>query len=140
MIKESYSSIETEEIARDLAEKSVKGDVFCLIGDLGCGKTVFAKGFAKGLGIGEEVLSPTFTIINEYEGRLPFYHFDIYRILHEEEMQELGYEDYFYGGGICLVEWANQMDRLMPDNAVWITISKDFNKGEDYRMIEIVKK
>ena len=111
--------------------------VFTLSGDLGVGKTVFTKGFAKGLGITEHVTSPTFAIVNEYEGRLPLYHFDVYRISCEEEMEDTGYEEYFYGEGVCLVEWAELVKELIPADAVWITIEKDYTKDDDYRRITI---
>lgn len=102
------------------------------------GKTIFTKGMAKGLGIEEPVTSPTFTILQEYEsGRLPLYHFDVYRIGDPEEMDEIGYEDYFYGQGICLIEWAGLIRELIPDEAVRISIEKDLEKGLDYRRILI---
>ena len=108
------------------------------MGDLGVGKTVFTQGVASGLGITEPVSSPTFTIIQEYEeGRLPFYHFDVYRIGCIEEMDEIGYEDYFYGKGICLIEWANLIEEIIPEDAISITIEKDLEKGFDYRRIII---
>ena len=141
MVIETYSMEETFEFGKKLGEKAVKGEVFCLIGDLGVGKTVFTKGFAQGLGIDEHVSSPTFTIVNEYnDGRIPFYHFDVYRIAEIEEMDEIGYEDYFYGEGICLIEWANLIEEIIPSNAIYIIISKDLNKSFDYRKIEIVNR
>ena len=112
--------------------------MYCLLGDLGVGKTVFTQGLAKGLGITEPVSSPTFTIVQTYEeGRLPFYHFDVYRIADIEEMEEIGYEDYFYGEGVCLVEWANLIEEILPDSCKTITIEKDLEKGFDYRKITI---
>lgn len=138
MVFESNSPDETFEFGKGLGEKAEKGDIYCLVGDLGCGKTLFAQGFAKGLGVKEHVNSPTFTLIQEYEdGRLPLYHFDVYRIENEEEMYEIGYEDYFYGQGVCLIEWANLIFSLIPENAVFITIEKDVDKGWDYRRISI---
>ena len=105
---------------------------------LGTGKTVFSQGFAAGLGIKEAVNSPTFTIVCEYEeGRLPLYHFDVYRIEEPEEMEEIGYEEYFYGQGVCLVEWASLVEEIIPPEAVWITIEKDLDKGFDYRKITV---
>ena len=102
------------------------------------GKTVFTQGLAEGLGITEIVNSPTFTLIQIYEsGRLPLYHFDVYRIGDESEMDELGYEEYFYGDGVCLVEWANLIEDLMPPETITIEIAKDLNKGFDYRTITI---
>ena len=118
--------------------KADSGDVFCLSGDLGVGKTVFTRGFAKGLAVEDEyITSPTFTIINEYEGRLNLYHFDVYRIGSIEEMDDTGYEEYFFGDGVCLVEWAELVEEIIPENAVWIKIEKDYNKDFDYRKITI---
>lgn len=135
---ESMSPEDTFEIGRKLGLKAYSGQVICLIGDLGVGKTVFTKGFAKGLGIKEAVTSPTFTIINEYDdGRLPFYHFDVYRIEDPYEMEEIGYEEYFYGKGVTFIEWANLIEELIPSNNLRITIDKDLDKGFDYRAIEI---
>lgn len=132
---------ETEKIGEALGLAAQGGQVYCLDGDLGVGKTVFTKGFAKGLGIHEHITSPTFTIINEYPrkdgARLPLYHFDVYRIGSEEEMEDTGYEDYFYGDGVCLVEWANRIPSLIPADAIWITIEKDYDKSEDYRCITL---
>ena len=114
------------------------GEVYTLIGDLGVGKTVFTKGLAAGLGIKEPVSSPTFTILQEYEeGRLPFYHFDVYRIGDVEEMDEIGYEDYFYGDGVCLIEWADLIREILPEHYKEIRIEKDLDKGFDYRRISI---
>lgn len=135
---ESKSPEETFEIGVKLGLKAYSGQVICLIGDLGVGKTVFTKGFAKGLGIEEAVTSPTFTIINEYDdGRLPFYHFDVYRIEDPYEMEEIGYEEYFYGQGVTFIEWANLIPDLIPPASIQITIAKDLAKGFDYRSIEI---
>ena len=115
-----------------------KGTVLTLNGDLGVGKTVFTQGFAKGLGIEEAVNSPTFTIVQIYEeGRMPLYHFDVYRIGDIEEMEEIGYEDYFYGEGICLIEWAELITEILPKQCVRITIEKDLEQGFDYRRIKI---
>ena len=116
------------------------GDVYCLDGELGVGKTVFTQGFAKGLGINEPINSPTFTIVQEYhDGRLPLYHFDVYRIGDITEMDEIGYEEYFYSEGVCLIEWGNLISEIMPENATYIKISKDLSKGFDYRKIEVTK-
>lgn len=137
-IYESFSEKETFQIAKELAEQAVAGEVYCLSGDLGVGKTVFTKGFAAGLSITEPVSSPTFTIVQVYEeGRLPLYHFDVYRIEDIEEMEEIGYEDYFYGEGVCLVEWAELIREVLPDKRKSIRIEKDLSKGFDYRRIEI---
>lgn len=137
MIYDSFSEEQTRKIGFELAKKAEKGDIYCLSGDLGTGKTAFTKGFAQGLEIQEDITSPTFTIINEYMGKLPLYHFDVYRISSLEEMDDTGYEDYFFGEGICIVEWAEMIKELIPDNAFWITIEKDFLKNEDYRKITI---
>lgn len=138
LIFESNSENETFEIAKTLGENAKPQDVFCLVGDLGVGKTIFTKGFAIGMGIEEAITSPTFTIINVHEvGRLPLYHFDVYRIGDIEEMDELGYEDYFFGQGVTFVEWANLIEELIPKEATWIYMRKDLEKGLDYRLIEI---
>lgn len=135
---ETYSPKETWETGRMLGEQTKPGQIYCLNGDLGVGKTVFTQGFAKGLGIEEPVNSPTFTIVQEYEeGRLPLYHFDVYRIGDVEEMEEIGYEDYFFGQGVCLIEWAVLIEELIPEYAVRITIEKEPEKGFDYRRITI---
>lgn len=136
MEHESYSPEQTREIAAQLASRAAAGDIFCLSGDLAAGKTQFVKGFAKGLGMDELVTSPTFTIVNEYSGgRLPLYHFDVYRISSLEQMRDTGYEDYFYGDGVCLIEWAEFIRPLLPEDAVTIDIEKDPEKGQDYRRI-----
>ena len=135
---ETYSAEETFALGRQLGEQAKAGDVYTLIGDLGVGKTVLTQGVAAGLGIEEPINSPTFTIVQIYEeGRLPFYHFDVYRIGDVEEMEEIGYEDYFYGEGICLIEWANLIEEIIPTEYRQITIEKDLNKGFDYRRITI---
>lgn len=138
MIYETYNEEETKSIGRQLGQGARGGSIYCLNGDLGVGKTVFTKGFAEGLGITEHITSPTFTIVNVYEGRLNFYHFDVYRIEDEEEMYEIGYEDYFFGDGVCLVEWAEKIPSLLPKDTVNITISKNLEKGLDYRKIEVL--
>ena len=136
MIYESWSEQETFEIGKKMAENAVSGQIYCLDGDLGVGKTVFSKGFACGLGITEPVTSPTFTLVNEYEeGRLPLYHFDVYRIGCPDEMEEIGYEEYFFGNGVCLVEWSELIAELIPPEAYRITIRKNLEKGLDYREI-----
>ena len=141
MIYETSGMEMTYRLGVSMGEKAKAGEVYCLCGDLGVGKTVFSKGFAKGLGITETVTSPTFTIINEYtEGRLPLYHFDVYRIGSLEEMDDTGCEEYFYGQGICLVEWAEMVEELIPPDACWITIEKDLEKGTEYRKISVVQK
>ncbi len=137
-VTETYSPEETFEFGKKLGEEAVPGMIFCLDGDLGAGKTVFAQGFACGLGISEPVNSPTFTIVQVYdEGRLPLYHFDVYRIGDISEMDEAGYEDYFFGEGVCLIEWASVIEELIPENAVWIRMERDAQKGFDYRKITV---
>lgn len=138
---ESFSPKETFEIGKALGENAKPGQVYTLIGDLGVGKTVFTQGVAKGLGITEPVNSPTFTILQVYEeGKIPFYHFDVYRIGDVEEMEEIGYQDCFYGEGICLIEWANLIEEILPENYVQITIEKDLEKGFDYRKVTMESK
>lgn len=138
MIYETHSSRETFELAERLAKEAAPGEIYTLIGDLGVGKTVFTQGFADGLGIKGPVNSPTFTILQIYEqGRLPFYHFDVYRIGDVEEMEEIGYEDCFYGEGVCMIEWADLIKEIIPENARRITIEKDLEKGTDYRLIRV---
>ncbi|MBD5470793.1 MAG: tRNA (adenosine(37)-N6)-threonylcarbamoyltransferase complex ATPase subunit type 1 TsaE [Lachnospiraceae bacterium] len=133
---ETTSPEETFEVGRQLGLSAKPGELYTLDGDLGVGKTVFTKGMAEGLGIMEHVNSPTFTIVQVYEsGRLPFYHFDVYRIGDIEEMDEIGYEDYFFGDGVCIVEWAELISELLPSTAKKITIEKDLEKGFDYRRI-----
>lgn len=138
MIYESYTEKDTYRLGVQMGKNAQKGQVYCLSGDLGVGKTVFTKGFAAGLGITEPISSPTFTIVQEYEqGELPLYHFDVYRIEDIEEMDEIGYEDYFYGNGVCLIEWAVRVKELLPKDYIQITIEKDLDKGFDYRKISI---
>lgn len=135
---ESRSEEETYKIGAKLGREAKAGDVYTLIGDLGVGKTVFTKGIGAGLGILEDINSPTFTIIQEYEeGRIPLYHFDVYRIGDVEEMFELGFEDYFYGKGLTLIEWANLIEEILPAKRKEITIEKNLDLGFDYRKITI---
>ena len=137
-IIETNSAEETEALGLKLAKKATPGQVFTLIGDLGVGKTVFTQGFAKGLDIDEAICSPTFTIVQVYDsGRMPFYHFDVYRIGDVEEMDEIGYEDYIYGDGVSLIEWANLIEDILPDSYTRVTIEKNLEKGFDYRKITI---
>lgn len=134
----SHSEQETEALGAALAQRLHGGDVIAYRGDLGAGKTAFTRGLARGLGCTGRVTSPTFTIVNEYhDGRLPFYHFDVYRLSCEEEMDDIGYEEYFFGDGVCLVEWAELFPDLIPKEAIWLTVEKDFAKGEDYRRITL---
>lgn len=141
MIYETHSAEETKELGRKIAEQAEAGSVYALTGELGAGKTVLTQGIAEGLGITEPVCSPTFTIVQVYEeGRMPFYHFDVYRIADMEEMYEIGYEDYFYGTGITMIEWADLILELLPPAYQQITIEKDLEKGFDYRRITIAHK
>ena len=137
-IIETNSPEETENLGKHLAESATPGQVFTLIGDLGVGKTVFTQGFATGLEIDEPICSPTFTIVQVYDtGRLPFYHFDVYRIGDIEEMDEIGYEDYVYGDGVSLIEWANLIEEILPEHYTRVTIEKNLEKGFDYRKITV---
>lgn len=137
-IFETHSPEETLELAKRLGMNAVPGEIFCLDGDLGVGKTVFAHGFALGLGIDEIISSPTFTIVQIYEsGRMPLYHFDVYRIGDESEMDEIGYEDMFYGEGVCLIEWSELIEGIIPEDAKHLLIEKDLTKGVDYRRISL---
>ena len=138
MIIETRSAEETYQLGYEIGQKAQAGQVYTLVGDLGVGKTVFTQGLAKGLEIEESISSPTFTIVQVYEeGRLPFYHFDVYRIGDISEMDEIGFEDYVYGEGVSLIEWANLIEEILPEEHISITIEKDLEKGFDYRKITI---
>ena len=138
MVTETRSPEETYKLGRKIGLQARPGQVYTLTGDLGVGKTVFTQGVAAGLGITEPVSSPTFTIVQVYEeGRLPFYHFDVYRIGDIEEMEEIGYDDYFFGKGICLIEWAELIEEILPDDRISITIEKNLEQGFDYRRITV---
>lgn len=138
---ETFSAEETLLLGEHIGKQAKPGDVYTLIGDLGVGKTVFTQGVAKGLGIVEPVTSPTFTILQIYEeGRLPFYHFDVYRIGDVEEMDEIGYEDYISADGVCFIEWANLIEEILPKERCEILIEKETKKGFDYRRITITEK
>ena len=138
MIIETNSPEETFALGEKIGTEAQPGQLYTLIGDLGVGKTVLTQGIAKGLGIEEPICSPTFTIVQVYEeGRMPFYHFDVYRIGDIEEMDEIGYEDYFYGDGLTMIEWANLIEEILPEHYQQITIEKDIEKGFDYRKITI---
>lgn len=135
---ETFSPEETFRLGQKIGEQARPGEVYTLIGELGVGKTVLTQGIAKGLGIQEPINSPTFTIVQVYEGsRMPFYHFDVYRIGDVEEMEEIGYEDYFYGQGLTMIEWANLIEEILPEHYREIKIEKDLEKGFDYRIITI---
>lgn len=137
-IYESYKPEDTFAIGEKIGREAVPGQLCTLTGDLGVGKTVLTQGIAKGLGIEEPVNSPTFTIVQVYEnGRMPLYHLDVYRIGDVSEMEEIGYEDYFYGEGLCIVEWANLIEELLPLEYMEIMLEKDPEKGFDYRKISI---
>ena len=135
---ESFSENDTFGIAKNIAKELKKGSIVCLDGDLGVGKTIFAKGFAKGLGIEDDITSPTFTLVQSYESLdNVLHHFDVYRISDESEMDEIGYEEYFFSDAICLIEWSSLIPDLIPENAIRISIEKDMKKGFDYRNINI---
>ena len=135
---ESLREQDTYDLGKKLGESCKAGDIILLNGDLGVGKTIFTKGFGKGLGIEEPISSPTFTIMQIYEqGRLPLYHFDVYRIADPEEMDEIGYEDCFYGEGVCLIEWSTLIQEILPPDVIAIEIEKNLEKGFDYRKITI---
>lgn len=135
---ESFSENDTFEIAKNIAKELKKGSIVCLDGDLGVGKTIFAKGFAKGLGIEDDITSPTFTLVQSYESLdNVLHHFDVYRISDESEMDEIGYGEYFFSDAICLIEWSSLIPDLIPENAIRISIEKDMKKGFDYRNINI---
>ena len=141
MIIETRGARETYELGLEIGKKASKGQVYTMIGDLGVGKTVFTQGMADGLEITEPINSPTFTIVQVYdEGRLPFYHFDVYRIGDISEMDEIGFEDYVYGDGVSLIEWANLIEEILPARRTQITIEKDLEQGFDYRKITIEEK
>ena len=141
MTIETRSPEETLETGFRMGERARAGQVYTLAGDLGVGKTVFTQGFAKGLGVEEHVNSPTFTIVQEYEdGRMPFYHFDVYRIGDIEEMDEIGFEEYVAGEGVCLIEWANLIEEILPEERTEILIEKDLEQGFDFRRITVTEK
>ncbi len=136
-IIESLSPEETGRIGEEIGKNAKKGDIYCISGELGVGKTYLSKGIAKGLGVEDVITSPTFTIVNEYEGRLPLYHFDVYRLEGEDDLYAIGADEYFFSDGVCIIEWAELVREAIPENAVWIEIFKDIEKGEDYRRIEV---
>ena len=138
MTSETFSQTETFDIGKHIGENAKAGDIITLSGDLGVGKTVFAQGVAAGLGIKDHVCSPTFTILQVYDdGRLPLYHFDTYRIEDPGEMEAIGYEDYFFGDGVCIIEWPEMVDDLLPETVTAVSIFKDPSKGTDYRRITV---
>jgi len=139
MIFESFSQTNTENFGREMALAAKSGEIYALIGDLAAGKTAFSRGFARGLGIESDITSPTFGIVNEYSGRLSLYHFDVYRIKHVQEMEDTGYEEYFWGSGVSLVEWADIIEEILPQNAILVCFERDANKGDDFRRITITR-
>lgn len=140
-ILETCGENETRALARSLGEQAKAGDVLCLDGDLGVGKTVFAQGFAAGLGVREPVVSPTFTILQTYEeGRLPLYHMDVYRLEDEDEMEAIGGREWLDGDGVCLVEWGSLIAGLLPERTLYVTIEKEPEKGLDHRKITLSRK
>lgn len=140
MTYKSNSVKETQNIAKAFAKELKGGDVICLNGDLGAGKTAFVRGLAQGLGVSDCISSPTFTIVNCYSGRLPLYHFDVYRIADSEEMYEIGYEEYVYGDGVSVIEWSELISDILPSCYYDVVITKDLEKHEDYREIRIEKR
>lgn len=136
----SNSAEETFRLGEKTGREARPGDIYCLDGDLGVGKTVFTQGLARGLSVEDYVNSPTFNIVKEYEGRLPLYHFDLYRIGDPSEMEEIGYEDYFYGHGVTVIEWPERAEELIPEEAVRIRIEKDLTRGFDFRRITVTEK
>ncbi len=134
---ETFSPEETYELAFEMGKKAAGGDIYCLDGELGAGKTCFAKGFARGMGICENITSPTFTIINEYEGDPALYHFDAYRLGDEEGLYAIGADEYFYKNGVCIIEWSDIIKTALPENAIKIRLFKDGIKGDGYRRIEV---
>lgn len=136
-IIETNSPGETYALAEEMGRKAVGGSIYCLDGELGAGKTCFVKGFAKGMGIEEDITSPTFTIVNEYEGDINLYHFDAYRLGDEDGLYDIGADEYFYSDGVCIIEWAQIIKNAVPKGAVWINIYKDISKGTDYRRVEV---
>ena len=134
----TYSAEETVQTGRALGKILQRGDVVCLAGDLGAGKTAFTGGIASAMGIQGYVTSPTFTIVNEYRGSsIPLYHFDVYRISDPEEMFEIGFEEYVDGDGVVVIEWAELIKDILPGEHIWVEIRKDRKKGDNSRVIDI---
>lgn len=135
---ETFSPEETLAFAKRLGKEAKAKEVYILSGDLGCGKTIISQGFGRGLEINEPIVSPTFTILQNYNsGRIPLYHMDVYRIVDIDEMEEIGYDDVFYGDGVCLIEWGELIEEILPKDSIWIKIEKDLSKGENYRLITV---
>ena len=136
-IVQSYREIDTYQLGVKLGKQAKPGDILCLTGDLGTGKTALAKGIAAGLDIGEDIVSPTFTILHEYSGRFPLYHFDVYRLEDGESLWDIGFDEYLDRGGVCLIEWADQISEYIPKEAQWLHIEQDLSRGTEYRKITI---
>ena len=136
-IFESFSQLDTENFGQQMGQAATRGEVYALIGDLAAGKTAFARGFARGLGVDADITSPTFGIVNEYSGMLPLYHFDVYRIKHIQEMEDTGYDEYFWGDGVSLVEWADIIEELLPDDSVFVHFERLAGHDNDYRRITV---
>ncbi len=137
MVFEVNNIEETKKVAIDFANNLKKGDVVCMYGDLGAGKTEFVRQMAHAFGIADYITSPTFTIVNEYHGDVDLYHFDVYRISDSDEMFEIGYEEYIDGDGICVIEWAQLIEDILPKRRYTVTINTDYSRGEGYRKITI---
>ncbi|MCH5184783.1 MAG: tRNA (adenosine(37)-N6)-threonylcarbamoyltransferase complex ATPase subunit type 1 TsaE [Oscillospiraceae bacterium] len=140
MMYESHSEKDTRKIAEKFASDIRSGDVICIDGELGAGKTVFVSAFAKALGVTEYISSPTFTVVNEYSGKIPVFHFDVYRITDAEQMYDIGFDEYIFGNGVCIIEWSRNIEEILPRGRYEITIRRDYSKGDDYREIKIKKK
>ena len=133
----SYSPDETEKIAYEFSSRLKPGDVVCMYGELGAGKTAFVRGIARGLGIEDHITSPTFTIVNEYFGKMPLYHFDVYRIADADEMYEIGYEEYIDGNGVSVIEWPQLITDILPQSYYSVKIDRNYEAGENSRIITI---
>lgn len=137
-IYKTFSEEETFNLAKEMGNSQEPGSVICLSGDLGAGKTVFAKGLCDGLGVCEYISSPTFTIVNEYMGeKYPVYHFDMYRIEDESELIEIGYEEYISSDGVCIIEWPSNVEGALPKKRIDVEIERNLSEGDDYRTITI---
>lgn len=134
---ETENPQETRALGREIAQTLAPGAILALVGDLGCGKTALVKGIVDAFGDGEEVTSPTFTLVNEYDGEIPVYHFDVYRLENPSEEECDWMDEYFFSEGICLIEWADNIRDILPENTLWITFAKNPEKGENYREIII---
>ena len=140
MLYKSNSAKETENIAKAFAKTLKIGDIVCLKGDLGVGKTAFTAGLAKGLGVNEYISSPTFTILNCYSGDVPLFHFDVYRISDSDEMLDIGFDEYITGSGVSVIEWAELIEDILPKDRYEVEITKNLDIHENYREISIEKR